>query len=98
MAMADRVSEQTMTRIMCMGWAGPNADSPAPSGLYLASYDPEGNAGQGAAAWTDDPDLALQFPTMADANACYMAVPASRPVRRDGKPNRPLTAFSVMFD
>ena len=30
--------------------------------------------------------------------ACYRAVPRNRPVRPDGKPNRPLTMFSVMFE
>lgn len=96
--MAEKVSERTMTRIMCVGWAGPTDNPPAPAGFYLASYDPDGNGGQGAAAWTDDPDLAMQFATMAEAHACYTAVPVCRPVRADGKPNRPLTAFSVLFD
>ena len=55
MAMAEKVTEQAVTRIVCMGWAGPTSNPPAPVGLYLASYDPDGNDGQGAAAWTDDP-------------------------------------------
>ena len=95
--MARKVSEQTTIRIMCIGWAG-QPQSAAPAGLYLASYDPDGNGGQGAATWTEDPDRALQFATMAEAHACYTAVSRRRPVRSDGKPNRPLTAFSVMFD
>lgn len=93
-----QVSQQAAVRIVCVGWAGPTHNPPAPAGLYLASYDPDGNGGQGAAAWTDDPDRAMQFASMIEAHECYTAVPRCMPVRADGKPNRPLTAFSVMFD
>ena len=85
MAMAGKVTEQTTIRIMCIGWAGPSSE-PAPSGLHLPRYDPDGNGGQGAAAWTEDPDRVLQFASMSEAHACYAAFPASRPVRPDGKP------------
>lgn len=95
--MAENIPERAVTRIMCLGWAGPS-DQPAPAGLYLASYDPDGNDGQGAAVWTEDPDRALRFATMDDARQCYTAVPSSRPAHADGRPNRPLTAFSVLFD
>jgi hypothetical protein len=37
------------------------------------------------------------FPTEAAATACYRAVPLNRPLRPDGKPNRPLTTFAVAF-
>jgi hypothetical protein len=69
-----------------------------PVGCYLASYDPEANDGNGIASWTPDPAEAMTFPTTEEAAGCYRAVPASRPLRPDGKPNRPLTMFSVIFD
>ncbi len=69
-----------------------------PIGCYLASYDPEANDGSGEAHWTPDPAQALTFGTTGEALACYRAVPRNRPVRKDGKPNRPLTMFSVIFD
>jgi hypothetical protein len=69
-----------------------------PVGCYLAYYDPEANDGHGAAEWTDDPARAMTFPGIIAAHTCYSAVPHSRPVRPDGKPNRPLTMFAVMFD
>ena len=68
-----------------------------PVGCYLAAYDPEGNEGYGLASWTSDPDRALTFATGAEATACYRAVPQNRPLRADGRPNQPLTMFSVIF-
>lgn len=68
-----------------------------PVGWYLASYDPEANDGNGTAMWTPDGTQALRFPSEAEAMAYYRAVPRNRPLRPDGKPNRPLTVFSVMI-
>lgn len=66
-----------------------------PAGAYLASYDPEANDGQGRASWTEDPARALVFSNAAAAFECYRTVPVNRPIRPDGKPNRPLTLFSI---
>lgn len=68
-----------------------------PVGRYLASYDPEGADGNGVATWTSDPAQAMTFETAEAATACYRAVPCNRPLRSDGKPNRPLTIFTVAF-
>ena len=68
-----------------------------PVGWYLASYSPEARGGEGEARWTPDPAQALTFASAEDAVACYRAVPSNRPVRRDGRPNRPLTSFSIML-
>jgi hypothetical protein len=68
-----------------------------PVGSYLASYDPEGANGNGIAKWTLDPAQAMTFPTAEAASACYRAVPLNRPLRPDGRPNRPLTIFTVAF-
>ena len=68
-----------------------------PVGAYLASYDPEGDGGNGIAMWTRDPAEAITFATGDAATACYRAVPFNRPLRPDGKPNRPLTMFTVAF-
>jgi hypothetical protein len=66
-----------------------------PVGAYLASYDPEANDGWGDAAWTAAPAKALVFSNAEAAFRCYRAVPVNRPVRPDGKPNRPLTMFGI---
>jgi len=43
---------------------------------------------------TDDPTKAKQFASMAEATECWRSLgPGVRPW--DGKPNRPLTAFSI---
>ena len=66
-----------------------------PAGAYLASYDPEANDGQGHASWTENPATAMVFSSTEAAYECYRTVPANRPIRPDGKPNRPLTLFSI---
>ncbi len=69
-----------------------------PVGCYLASFDPEAAEGNGAASWTHDPTQAMRFETAEGAAACYRTVPRNRPLRADGKPNRPLTIFNVLFE
>jgi len=39
----------------------------------------------------------MTFETAEAAAECYHAVPYNRPLRSDGKPNRPLTVFTVAF-
>jgi hypothetical protein len=68
-----------------------------PVGAYLASYSPEGDDGRGVAEWTRDLAKAMTFATAEAAKACYSAVPYNRPLRPDGRPNQPLTSFSVAF-
>lgn len=64
-------------------------------GPYLESSDPDANDGMGAETWTDDPDKAKRFAGFMDAMDCWKAQSRVRPFRDDGKPNRPLTAYSV---
>lgn len=66
-----------------------------PEGEFLVSYDPEAHDGQGYAEWSHDKTRALRFDSTLEAMALYMSVPSNRPVRLDGKPNRPLVVFSV---
>jgi hypothetical protein len=65
---------------------------------WLKSYNPEAHAGRGAVKFTDDVDEAMTFPDRRSAFACYLQVPKNHPVRDDGKPNRPLTAYTVEID
>lgn len=81
--------------INCVGLAG-TVGGAWPAGAYLAEYNPEGNNGCGESAWTSDPSRAKVF-SPEDAIEVYRAVPANRPTRLDGKPNRPLTVFAVEF-
>jgi hypothetical protein len=76
--------------------AWPEISAPGPlTGAWLVSYDPEGNDGHGDALWTHDPAGATVF-TGDEWTALSRAVPANRPLRPDGKPNRPLTAFTTL--
>jgi hypothetical protein len=68
-----------------------------PVGWYLASYDANGNDGRGEAMWTEDPAEAIAFATATEAYACWSEQSSFRPLRLDGQPNRPLTAFSVLL-
>lgn len=64
-------------------------------GDFLQGYDPEFMNGAGLATWTPDPTHALAFPTMTSAKNLIMTSPRSKPTREDGKPNRPLTAYTL---
>ena len=86
----------TGLRIVLISLANGQTDG-VPVGAYLASYEPEGDGGNGIATWTRDPSQAMTFATGEAATACYRAVPLNRPLRPDGKTNRPLTMFTVAF-
>lgn len=64
-------------------------------GPYLEWSDPEANSGYGAEHWTGELAKAKRFPTFADAMACWKAQSKVRPFRDDGRPNRPMTAYSI---
>jgi len=71
-------------------------------GLYVKEYDPErdGIAPGGRLmvchlVCTDNPSDALEFDSVSDAIAMWRRVCLREPTRPDGKPNRPLTHFSV---
>ena len=65
---------------------------------WLKSYDPEAHGGRGRVSFTDDVDEAMTFADQKAAMACYLQIPKNHPVRDDGKPNRPLTAYTVVID
>mgnify|MGYP001563947691 FL=1 len=67
-------------------------------GQYVRSYDPDGNDGRGDLEITSDPASALVFEDVKQALAAWKAQSAARPLRWDGKPNRPLSAFTVTFE
>lgn len=67
-------------------------------GEWVKRYDPEAYDGQGDVETTSDPAQALVFPSHREAWDCWRQVPRNRPVRPDGKPNRPLTAFTVTIE
>lgn len=67
------------------------------SGLLLASFDPDFANGRGAATWTATREEALAFDSVKDGYQLWTTQSVLMPVRGDGRPNRPLTAYSVEF-
>jgi hypothetical protein len=76
---------------------------PSPfDGQYLKQYDPgrdgvdpNGERMLAHIVCTDDPAEAIQFSDLEEIHALWTAVDPRCPLRPDGKPNRPLTAFSI---
>lgn len=64
--------------------------------LYLHTFAVDaGPMGTPHILFTERRDLALRFPNMAAAMECWRTQSTRHPLRVDGLPNRPLTAFSV---
>lgn len=71
-------------------------------GQYLKEYDPnrdgrdpDGNPMMAHVVTTPDAADAIHFDGFAALRRVWMAVDQRHPVRDDGKPNRPLTAFTI---
>jgi hypothetical protein len=68
-------------------------------GEYLSFYDPgAGEPGECRLDTVADPREARHFATFQDAVQTWQADDPRQPVRADGKPNRPLTAYSVSIE
>jgi hypothetical protein len=63
--------------------------------VYLKWYDIEKFDGRGHAEWTKDITQAMRFPDRAAAMLAWNMQSKVKPLRDDGKPNKPLTAFTV---
>lgn len=90
-----------MVRIKAYGPVGIVIDSNNAGvidGEYLKSYDPEAHDGLGDATFTQDKGKALVFVDNREAIAFVMKVPKARPLRADGRPNRPILVFSLEIE
>src|SRR5262245_63041462 len=67
-------------------------------GDYLEWSDPDARGGRGDDRWTSDLAKAKRFPSHEAAWMCWKAQSTRRPLRPDGKPNRPMTAYSVTIE
>lgn len=67
-------------------------------GEYLQAFDPEAHDGRGDATFTPDKSKAKRFKSVEAAHKCWLTQSKTRPLRPDGKPNRPLTAFNMTFE
>jgi len=75
-----------------------SGQSAPPVGIYLADYNPEANDGFGEAKFTWDIRAAMRFRTQVAAFQCWRQTSRVRPRRADGKPNRPLTAYTITVE
>lgn len=81
------------TAIKVLGFAD---DSPCPvAGGYLESFDHEAENGRGYGTFTREIGKAMVFAGPDTAFEFWRRVPKCRPLRPDGKPNRPLTATTI---
>jgi hypothetical protein len=67
-------------------------------GLYVRDMDVDAHEGRGLLDATPFVEDALHFESHADALAYWQRVSDVAPVRPDGKPNRPLTAYTVTLE
>lgn len=84
--------------IKIIGVAGlaPGAPKIEPSdNFYVMAYDADAHQGRGEVQTTDDITKALHFPTQTEAWAAWKRQSRLQPLRSDGRPNRPLTAFTI---
>ena len=71
---------------------------PIPNGMMLRRFDPEYAEGRGHAEWTHDPDVAMKFDDQMSALELWKTQSKTRPLRDDGLPNRPLTAYTIVVE
>ena len=65
-------------------------------GQYLESFDPHAYGGRGYVTRTPDLSKAMRFANKAEALGMLRRQPTVRPLRPDGKPNRPLAAYDTV--
>lgn len=65
---------------------------------WVTEFDADAFEGRGDMASHADPRKALRFPTAAEAFAFWRTQSTVRPLRDDGRPNRPLTACTVTIE
>lgn len=67
------------------------------AGQYLETFDADAMDGRGFATFTDDLAKAMHFLSSEQAFTFWHTQSKVRPLRPDGKPNKPLTAYTVML-
>ena len=71
---------------------------PLPDPTYLQDFDPDRHDGRGEIGTTRDRGKAMRFANAGEALETWRRPSEVRPLRPDGKPNRPLTAFTVEIE
>jgi hypothetical protein len=66
-----------------------------PPAFYLAWFDVDADDGRGREVVTGNIEEAMRFESQHAAMLAWATQSNVRPLRSDGKPNRPLTAYSI---
>lgn len=85
-----------MATVLRYVWDGRTAE--IPEGAYVSEFDPDTLDGRGHVGWTTDPAKAMRFADIGAAMTAWRMPSTTHPLRDDGKPNRPMTAFTVMAE
>lgn len=64
-------------------------------GKWVESFDPDAHGGRGDLRVTDDRNKALKFKNPGEALRYWKQQSKLQPLRPDGQPNRPLTAWTM---
>lgn len=80
---------------MTVIWVVSKASDPTPINALVKSCDVDAHRGQGSAEFTRRLENALRFVTHGDALQYWRRQSTIKPLRDDGRSNRPLTAFTV---
>lgn len=67
-------------------------------GQYLKEFNFDAHDGRGDGLFTTNPYKAMRFATLEDLFAFYRRASTVRPLREDGRPNRPLTATHMLVE
>jgi hypothetical protein len=88
-----------MPVVIKIEWLGGHERQPTEiEGDYVQSFDPDANDGRGELLTTQHREKALQFEHPGEALRYYRQASKVCPLRPDGLPNRPLTAFTVTIE
>jgi hypothetical protein len=89
-----------MSFVIKIEWLGGHVSAPSRfEGSYVSAFDPEAHDGRGSMSATFDKSEAKKFDNAADAMEFYRQQSKTHPIREtDGKPNRPLTAYTVSIE
>jgi hypothetical protein len=62
---------------------------------WLQSFDANANGGRGSLVMTKKRSEAMRFDSIGAVMECWQTQSTVVPLRTDGKPNRPLTAYTI---
>lgn len=86
-----------MKRIRIVGPAHAPGTWDTELGLWVKSYT-DTPCGRGYVEFTDSPSEALSFATAGEALTFWKTQSKTVPLRPDGKPNRPMTAYTIVIE